>query len=214
MSKLEIEITTLSPLHLGSGRADVMVDAEVVHDEFGMPYFPAKRFKGILFESALEVAEMAELSRSNFLKRSDVEGLFQHGTSSNVQLIVSDLFLPEIEKMREDWKYLQKRFGDYIQPIDVLKQYTDLRYQTRLENGIAADGSLHNMRTVDKGVSFYGTIEIENGTEKEEQVIAMALENLNTVGLKRNRGFGKIHARLLNRDQEQLIAEALKEGLQ
>jgi len=214
MSKLEIEITTLSPLHLGSGHADVMVDAEVVHDEFGMPYFPAKRFKGILFESALEVAEMAELSQSNFLKRSDVELLFQHGTTSDVQLIVSDLFLPEIEKMREDWKYLQKRFGSFIQPLDVLKQYTDLRYQTRLENGIAFDGSLHNMRTVDKGLSFYGTIEIENGTEKEEQIIALALENLSSGGLKRNRGFGKIQARLMNRDQEQLIAEALKEGLQ
>lgn len=214
MSKLEIEITTLSPLHLGSGHADVMVDAEVVHDEFGMPYFPAKRFKGILFESALEVAEMAELSQSNFLTRSDVELLFQHGTTSDVQLIVSDLFLPEIEKMREDWKYLQKRFGSFIQPLDVLKQYTDLRYQTRLENGIAFDGSLHNMRTVDKGLSFYGTIEIENGTGKEEQIIALALENLSSGGLKRNRGFGKIQARLLNRDQEQLIAEALKEGLQ
>ena len=214
MSKLEIEITTLSPLHLGSGHADVMVDAEVVHDEFGMPYFPAKRFKGILFESALEVAEMAELSQSKFLTRREVEKLFQHGMTSDVQLIFSDLFLPEIEKMREDWKYLQKKFAEFIQPVDVLKQYTDLRYQTRLKDGIAADGSLHNMRTVDKGLTFYGTIEIEKGTGKEEQIIALALENLNAVGLKRNRGFGKIQAKLINMDQAQLIEEALKEGLQ
>ena len=214
MSKLEIELTTLSPLHLGSGRADVMVDAEVVHDEYGMPYFPAKRFKGILYESALEVAEMADLCQGMFLDRTAVETMFQHGETSDCQLVFSDLFLPDIEKMREDWNYLQKNFGEFIQSVDVLKQYTDLRYQTRLENGVAAKGSLHNMRTVDKGLSFYGTIEIENGTRKHEQIIALALENLNAAGLKRNRGFGKIQAKLLNRDQTQLIKEALEEGLQ
>ena len=54
-------IKALSPLHLGSGQADVNVDAEVIHDDAGLPYFPAKRFKGLLYESALEVAEMSEL---------------------------------------------------------------------------------------------------------------------------------------------------------
>ena len=36
------------------------------------------------------------------------------------------------------------------------------------------------------------------------------MENLNAAGLKRNRGFGKIQAKLLNRDQAQLIKEALE----
>ena len=107
MSKLEIELTTLSPLHLGSGRADVMVDAEVVHDEFGMPFFPAKRFKGILFESALEVAEMAELSQGKFLDRTAVETMFQHGGTSDCQLIFSDLFLPDIQLYEDSFSGFQ-----------------------------------------------------------------------------------------------------------
>ena len=209
MSVLEVEMTILSPLHLGSGRADVMVDAEVVHDRYGLPYFPAKRFKGILYESALEVAEMAELCGSKFITRSEVDALFRHGGNDDMQLVFSDLNLPEIEKMRDDWRHLQEHYGDYIQPMDVLKQYSTLRYHTRLENGIAANQSLHNLRTLNSNIMFYGTIEIENGTSRQEQIIALALENLSTAGLKRNRGLGKIAARLTNREQAKLIEEAL-----
>ena len=149
MSKLEIEITTLSPLHLGSVRADVMVDAEVVRDEFGMPYFPAKRFKGILYESALEVAEMAELSKSGFLTRTEVETLFQHNTTSDVQLIFSDLFLPEIEKMREDWKYLQKKFAEFIK--DYKKYMSNLRDKINEANETVNVKDKQNIKNKTKG---------------------------------------------------------------
>ena len=50
-----LEVAALSPLHLGSGRADVNVDAEVLHDRTGLPFFPGKRLKGVIYESALEV---------------------------------------------------------------------------------------------------------------------------------------------------------------
>ena len=173
-------------------------------------YFPAKRFKGILYESALEVAEMAELCGTKFITHSEVDALFRHDGNDDIQLVFSDLYLPEIEKMRDDWRHLQEHYGDYIQPLDVLKQYSTLRYQTRLENGIAANHSLHNLRTLNADIVFYGTIEIKNGTLRQEQIIALALENLSTAGLKRNRGLGKIAARLTNREQAKLIEEALQ----
>lgn len=46
MGKLTVTIKTLSPLHLGSGQESIIVDSDVVHDQYGMPYFPAKRFRG------------------------------------------------------------------------------------------------------------------------------------------------------------------------
>ena len=45
MAELSIEIKVLSPIHLGSGQAEVNIDSEIVHDAQGFPYFPAKRFK-------------------------------------------------------------------------------------------------------------------------------------------------------------------------
>ena len=53
--KIEITVTVVSPLHLGAGTADINVDADIVHDEYGLPYFPGRRFKGLLYESAVEV---------------------------------------------------------------------------------------------------------------------------------------------------------------
>ena len=65
MAEIDVTIEVLSPIHLGSGQADVNIDSEIVHDAFGFPYFPAKRFKGLLYESALEIREMFELSKLN-----------------------------------------------------------------------------------------------------------------------------------------------------
>lgn len=62
MAELDVTIKISSPIHLNSGQADVNVDAEIVHDEFDFPYFPGKRFKGLLYESTLEILEMFKLS--------------------------------------------------------------------------------------------------------------------------------------------------------
>lgn len=51
MKSLQIEVTLFSPLQLGSGKADVILDSEAVHDRYGLPYFPGKRFKGLLYEA-------------------------------------------------------------------------------------------------------------------------------------------------------------------
>ena len=56
---LDLTISVVSALHLGSGQADVNLDAEVVHDHCGVPYFPAKRLKGLLYERSGQVVVLA-----------------------------------------------------------------------------------------------------------------------------------------------------------
>ena len=72
----------MSPIHLGSGAADVNLDADIIHDEFGLPYFPAKRFKGLLYESAVELEEMFELAGMP-LDETLVEDIFHHRSTFN-----------------------------------------------------------------------------------------------------------------------------------
>ena len=135
----QIYVEALSPIHLGSGKGDVTVDAEVVHDAVGLPYFPAKRFKGLLYESALEVVEI--MGSSPLFEKNEVKALFRHGTENQkgTQLIVPNMYLENYETIRGEWTYLQKRYGNLIQPQDVLEQYTSLRYQTKidLDTGLA-----------------------------------------------------------------------------
>ena len=92
--ELDIAIEVKSPIHLGSGREEINLDADVVHDEYGLPFFPAKRFKGLLYESALEVLEMSKLSGSGLISKTDLKEVFHHDdTSSDVQLVMSDFHL-------------------------------------------------------------------------------------------------------------------------
>ena len=200
MAELKVKITVESPLHLGSGQADVNLDAEIVHDAFGLPYFPAKRFKGLLYESAVEVYEIFQLAEMNTENLAEPQKLFNRfsddgGKVSDVQIIVPNFYicpLEEYQKLCEDWNYLQHEYREFFSPADVLKNFTSIRYQTKLENGIAADGSLHNLNVLHAGANFFGTIEILNCNDKVLNLMALALKNLSYAGTKRNRGFGRI----------------------
>ena len=55
--KLKIEL--LSDLCTYSGDTfNSVVDTDVVYDQYGLPYIPAKRLKGCIRESCMELAEL------------------------------------------------------------------------------------------------------------------------------------------------------------
>lgn len=221
--KYTVIIEVKSPLHLGAGEGDVNSDAEVVHEACGLPYFPAKRFRGLLYESALEVAEMAERCGAHFLKKELVNRLFGRTEGGDMTLVISNfyLFLKENqsddgwEKLKADLERVERCFGD-VTAQDVLEEYTSLRVQTSIdkETGTTKDGSLRNMRCVNRGISFTGTVDIEarDGEMKSCcQALALALQNLTAAGGKRNRGFGQVKCHLEKEaEQAKLVKEALK----
>ena len=190
----EVRVGLLSPLHLGSGQADVNVDAQIIHDKYGLPYFPGRRLKGLLYESGVEVAEMAELSGLPLFTGAQLDELFQRGSLGQVQLDLSNLHLEGSEEMRAEWGYLEERYPGLFRPEDVLESYTSLRYQTKIdaETGTAADTSLHNMQVLDEGLIFTGSLSLKNGDMKSLAILALALRNLTQAGLKRSRGFGHL----------------------
>ena len=71
-----LTIQLLSPTMLMSGQGDVNTDSTIVHDRYGIPFIPAKRVRGVLYESALEVAEMMEMSKMTAFITDDVKVLF------------------------------------------------------------------------------------------------------------------------------------------
>lgn len=195
MAGIDVTIKILSPIHLSSGQADVNVDAEIVHDALGLPYFPAKRFKGLLCESAIEIFEMFDLSGLSTENLSPPEKIFHRRSTSEVQLIVPNFFIcppDEYQKLCAEWKYLQWKYPEIFTARELLNSFTSLRYQTRLENGVAAKRSLHNLRVLDAGTEFFGRITLLNADEKVLNLLALAIKNISAAGSKRNRGFGRI----------------------
>lgn len=196
MKSLQVEVKLLSPLQLGSGKADVILDSEAVHDRYGLPYFPGKRFKGLLYESAIE---MAEISNGSWFTKEEVDALFGHGSSDTVAMRIDNLTLNDYEKKQEQWKYLQERFSELFDKDALWESYTSVRYQTAIDkNGIADEGSLHNLRVVDAGLKFTGSICLLQEVPKAQEILKKALMNLRYAGAKRNRGCGHIRCRLVD----------------
>jgi len=210
-----IVVRTCSPLHLGSGRADIHVDAEIVQDDVGLPYFPAKRLKGLLYESGLEVAEMAALSGLDLIEKTQLDELFQRGRSGAVQIVLDNLYMEHYDVLHEDLAYLQEKYPSVFRPVYVLDSFASLRWQTRInrETGVAEATSLRNMRVIDKGMTFAGAIRLIGGSPAHLKILALAVRNLSQCGGKRTRGFGRIDCTLMQNGKNilaPLVADALK----
>ncbi len=197
MKELKVKVELFSPLQLGSGRADVIIDSEAVHDKFGLPYFPGKRFRGLLYESAVE---MAEISDGAWFSREDVDELFGHAGSDSVLLRVDNLTLADYTQLKEQWRLLEEEYPELYTPESLWESYTSIRYQTAIdkETGLADDGSLRNLRVVDSGHCFFGSIYLLGAGNKADEIISKALLNLRYAGAKRNRGCGRIRCSLVN----------------
>lgn len=196
MKTFQVEVTLLAPLALGSGKADVVLDSEAVHDKYGLPYFPGKRFKGLLYESAVE---LAEISNEAWFTLADVDALFGHGEDDSVALRIDNLTLADYEKLKQEWQYLQTEFPELFDKEALWESYTSVRYQTAIdkETGLADDGSLHNLRVVDAGLNFTGSLSLLRDVPKAEEILSKSLMNLRYAGAKRNRGCGHIRCQLV-----------------
>ena len=190
MGKYKIRIEAKSSLQLSTNKSDIMIDTEIVHDQYGMPYFPAKRFKGLLYESAVE---MAEISQEKWMTIDEIDDLFGLGKTES-KLRMENFYLPNYRQMCRDWRYLNKQYKGIFTKQNVLELYTDIRFQTAIdrETGTAKSTSLYNMQVVDDGTEFEGEIELVEDTDKNLLILILALKNLRFVGAKRNHGYGEI----------------------
>lgn len=214
MDIIKVTIHLKSPLQLSSGAADVNVDTDVILDEWGLPFIPAKRFRGVLYESALELVELKECLNETAgpLNRTVLEEVFNRGNEeSEVRTSFEDFRIKGYEKIVKELETLSHMYGDVVGYNQIRNAFTSVRYQTAIDEkkGVAKEGSLRNMRVVDnKSFEFEGIIHIEAGAKRHEQLLAAALQNLTAIGFKRNRGFGQITCSMANQDK--LVKDALK----
>ncbi len=186
---------------LMSGQGDVNTDSTIIHDRYGIPYIPAKRVRGVLYESALEVAEMMELSKLDAFTIEDVNILFNRSTDDqlvedNPKLAISNLTIADYDTVANDIAALQsdKNLNKIFTKDRILGEYTSMRYYTSIvkNSGTAREGTLHNSRVLNRNLEFKGHITIDDMTDTERLILSCAVRNLTGIGGKRNRGFGRI----------------------
>ena len=187
-----------SDLCIGSGYSFAgVIDSDVCYDKFGIPFIPARRIKGDLREAAETTLH------SIFTNKEDIEKIFGTRGNSGVKGITIENAYPEnyeeIKKELENAKKSEEILNTNLSVENLLGCYTNVKAQTKIdENGVAKDLSLRYTRVVNKyspinniPLVFEANVFFDDNAIKEEdiKILAKALRN---IGLKRNRGLGKV----------------------
>jgi CRISPR/Cas system CSM-associated protein Csm3 (group 7 of RAMP superfamily) len=214
MKTYNLKLTLQSPCLIGSGEGfGAVIDSDIVFDELGIPYIPAKRIKGCLRDSAIEVCEMFKQSDIKiFDLNEESENRFKiisclfgnHGDEKPAPVYFSNLTIERYEETVQWLRYLMKEYKDIITRESIINQYTELRQQTAIDKGTgtAQEHSLRTIRVAKRGISFTGTIDIEKANDDLIALLYFACKNLRRIGTKRNRGFGSIECKLYEDSKE------------
>lgn len=166
-----------------------MVDMDVVYDENGIPYIPAKRIKGCIREAALEMVEIGIIEKKQY------ERIFGKEGNSRAAFTLSNAYITGYSEAVEALQACSHR--ELVSQQNVLNQYTYMRTQTSvdLETGVADENSLRTLRVVKKGLVFEADCEVWDQTENLE-VFEQAVSLVKHMGMSRTRGLGLVNLTL------------------
>lgn len=197
MPRIDLNIELLSDTLVGSGEGwGATIDSDIVFDKYGLPYIPAKRIKGCLRESAVEVLEMFEKAKIRFVSQKEIDSLFGRvGQAVSGELSVSNAYIENYTSNKQWVEWLENEYGSIFSKDIVLNTFTSIRRQTAIEkNGIKKEHSLRTSRVLNRGLNF--SAKMETSGEIETDFLSFAARNLRHIGTNRNRGFGLVSCSL------------------
>ncbi|HCT36323.1 MAG TPA: hypothetical protein DF292_04725 [Firmicutes bacterium] len=219
MTKYLIKVETKSLTLLGSGEGwSSAIDMDIVFDDVGLPYFPARRLKGLLRESTQEVLEMFTASGINIFEDADVDLLFgKIGSPNGGRLILDNLRIPDYQNVRQWCQWALSAHANLVSQEVIINAQTEMREHTSInDDGIAKDNSLRKLRAIRAKTTFEGSAVIASDPEKKlQQLLALASLNMRHVGTSRHKGYGEVACKLFdgNVDLSQQTIDLLKKGV-
>lgn len=179
----------------GSGEGlSGIIDTDIDADEYGIPFIPAKRIKGILRESALELNDVGILKHG-------VESIFGHpGSEKGTDFKISDGYIPDVEIYRDFLGYAanNKKVPPMFNREVVLDDFTYLRSQTTIENGTAKKDTLRTFRVLKKCQTFHFDLQLPKKFHEDFKNICKVTRRF---GISRTRGLGEISLSFDNTSQ-------------
>jgi hypothetical protein len=185
---LQIELLSDATFSRGEGTAGV-VDTEVEHDEFGMPFIGGKTIRGLVRDSWLSMGErfpgLADAA-ARVLGRSQA-------LDESCRLRIGDALLPDA--MRAVIRRAVERRERSLPPAAILAGFTSIRYQTAEDRttGAPETTTLRSSRVVLRKFLFESGLEWLDGYEPQDddrRVLALCALATRHGGLLRNRGRG------------------------
>lgn len=192
--KLTIKLESYTVIGAAGGYGTI-IDTEVVFDPYGIPYIPGKRIKGLLRDSAMEIAAMYACETDNMKGLTDntVKEIFgARGSNlfSNFYLD-TDFRITGYDELLSDLK-------NNPLPVHMVKKFfSETIFQTAIDEdtGSATETSLRSLRVLkyklSNGIiqSFQGYLRFP---ESSFEIMKLICSNLRRIGSKRNRGLGHV----------------------
>lgn len=220
MTEYNMEIRILSDTLIGSGEGfGAIIDTDIIFDNVGIPFISAKRVKGLLRDSARKINEMFNQAIPEYVLPNFNELFGDKGKDYSCPINVSDFYIQEYDK---NYKWLehylnQKDYKNFISKDLVIDYFTSIRKSTTVdEEGVAKKHSLRSYRVLSSGPVFTGKINIDlnkDDANKFGKLLALACQNLKSMGTKRNRGLGEIECKLFenNKNLNETFLKELEE---
>ncbi len=222
IARLRVEL--LSETTFGSDKmSHEDVDSEVVCDEFGIPYIPARTIKGLLVEESEQYCahlasmkhEQAEhwrmVAQKLFGKPGSVKSTINIGNAEVEERLKRQIqFSVQFRKgMAVNEERVHNRTLSWQ---DILGGFTTVRYQTAIDpaTGTAKKHSLRSTRVIVPGWSLYADIDwLREPTDHEEALVAISAIAVRRAGTQRNRGRGRIQIRCFNQKDQDVTSSLL-----
>jgi len=220
MKLLWLKITLVRDTTFGRGDGVAgLVDDEVQHDEYGLPYLSGKTLKGLL---GAECAEILHALKKIYKRKQREEALekWYHAASflfgnpgsdmtSSAMMVVGDARLPQDLCDRVAWQFQQYKEDDEpgraMLRQELLDSLTTLRRQTAMDamTGAPQKETLRAMRVIRRDTIFESQLQfIETFDDSEDAtlgLLAACVKSLRRAGTGRNRGRGRISLELFEK---------------
>lgn len=203
---LWLKFTLLSDATFGRGDGVAgLVDADVQHDEYGLPYLGGKTLKGLLAAECAEILYALRETQNPHLADWEKAAQFLFGSPGSRAdkmgcMIVGNAQLPEDLRawIQADFRFLSESEKGKKQRVN-LDSLTALRRQTAIDeqSGAAKDNTLRTMRVIVHGVTFVAQLDFaEPVSERACWLLAACIQAFHRAGTGRNRGRGRLQANL------------------
>jgi hypothetical protein len=200
-TELKLEVTLLSDATFGRGDGVAgLVDAEVEHDEYGLPYLRGRTIRGLIVEECANIfyalAGHSALAQLESMA-SQLFGCAGSTAEEMGKLKVGSATLPEKFRAAVASEVKNKR----LTKEEILNSMTAIRRQTAIETtGAPRKNSLRSMRVVLRDTTFTSTLTLNDGVDLQTAcaLLAACALGLRRGGTGRNRGRGRLSCKLLD----------------
>jgi len=198
--RLSMRLLTDAVPASGAGLAGI-IDTDIVYDEHGIPYIPARRMKGVLRESALMLIEAERMcdQRDASGRVGEVFGL--PGMSESGTLRLSDGYPAGWASLRDSLAWMKTMHDsagairELASPEAVLDYFAYLRTRTAIDSstGTAKEDTLRVERVIRAGLVFDFDLRCPVSSV---ELVRRSVAVTRSFGLGRTRGVGLISMEL------------------